>query len=218
MRMPIGNWFAALAIVGMVVPPATAEVATQTKAPGVVDVRLTAEGDFVGAIVGDDGAPSANRPVQVLYGSRVIAEVRTDANGRYSVEGLRSGLHVIKTVNNQQVCRFWSATSAPPAARRGLLMRSSDTIVRGQNCCDIGCGEDCEWNGCGEDCDGCGEGCGRCGRGCGLFGGGGCGLLGGAGMGAGSLVMVGAFAAVSAVTVNSATKDASAVAVVPASP
>ncbi|MEZ6124077.1 MAG: carboxypeptidase-like regulatory domain-containing protein [Planctomycetaceae bacterium] len=199
MKTSMGSWLAGLALVAMVCPlPVSA-----SEAATVTDVSLSAAGDLHGLVVTDTGLPLANVAVQVVHDKSVVAVVRTDAAGRYVVQSLRPGVHLVRTVEGQQVCRFWNAAGAPPAARQGLVMTASQTIVRGQSCGED-CGEDC--------CDG------GCGRGCGLFGGGGCGLLGGGG---GALLPLALFGGAAAVTLASATNGGSDRAVVanqPASP
>ena len=169
----------------------------------VTDVSLTATGDFLGAIVDEAGKPLVNAPIQILHKQTVVATAKTDAKGRYSVQGLRSGLHMVKTRTTAQACRFWTAKTAPPSAKRGLIFADTNKVVRGQHC-DDGCGQGCD--------DGCGEGCGE------SCGSGGCGLLGG--LGAGALLPIGAFAAVTAVTLTTVTANDSSAPVVapPASP
>ena len=173
MKTSLGNWLSVIAIAGMALPVQAGEIST----PTVTDVALSNSGSLSGAVVNNAGKPLVNSPIQIMHKKAVVARAKTDAAGRYSVQGLRSGLHVVRTVNSQRACRFWTASTAPPAAKRGLVLTSSSIIVRGQ-CCDDGCGE-----GCGEDCRG-----------------GGCGLFGGA------LLPMAAFAAVSAVTVAASTR------------
>lgn len=200
MNRSFGTWLSALAICVMTLPVSAMEPSAKRT---VTDISLTASGDLLGAIVDDAGRPLANAPIQVLHKTTVVAKAKTDAAGRYSVQGLRSGLHIVQTVNQSQACRFWNAGSAPPSAKRGLVMASSNTVLRGQYC-DDGCGQ-----GCGE---GCGESCGGGGCGCGLFGGGGGGM--------GVLLPIGAFAAVTAVTLAATTgnDDSAPVVSEPASP
>ncbi|MEZ6131456.1 MAG: carboxypeptidase-like regulatory domain-containing protein [Planctomycetaceae bacterium] len=189
MKTTVGTWLAAMAMACTVLPVQAADPATH---PGnVTDVALAAQGDLTGTIVNEQGQPLADMPVQIVHDRKVVAMVKSDATGRYSVKGLRGGLHMVRTVNNQTLCRFWNAGAAPPAASRSLTLTSSSTVVRGQYCGD-GCGEDC-----GECCSGGHGGRGLCGgRSCGLFGGG-----GGLGSGGGALIPVVAIGAIAAVTI-----------------
>ncbi|MEQ9408812.1 MAG: carboxypeptidase-like regulatory domain-containing protein [Fuerstiella sp.] len=196
MHTSLGTWLSALAVLGMAYPAhAGNTTVTPPARTSVTDVALTAQGDLAGQVIRTDGRPAAGVPVQILHQQQVVAEVQTDSAGRYTVRGLRNGIHLVKSVNSQTVCRFWPAASAPPAARQALLLTADDTIVRGQSYyCDDGCGQSC------------GEGCGTC-RG-GLFSGTNPGTAVGVALFAGAIVAV-------AVSVDDNTNPA---AVVPASP
>lgn len=196
MKTSFGTWLSAFAICAMALPVHAVEPSTNR---AVADVAFTQSGDLIGVIVDATGKPMANAPVQILHKTTVVATAKTNVAGRYSVQGLRSGLHIVQTSRTSQPCRFWNANAAPPSAKRGLVLAGTDNVLRGQYC-DDGCGQ-----GCG---DGCGESC----------GGGGCGLLGGMGMGA--LLPIGAFAAVAAVTLSSTNGNSRSAPVVapPASP
>ncbi len=133
MKTLTGNSLAALAIVGMAIPvQAFAEKETIKTAPSVTDVALSAKGELHGKVVQSSGRPVSNAAVQVLHKGTVIAEVKTDATGRYAVKELRSGLHVVKTSQGQQVCRFWTGQMAPAAAKKSLVMSVDSHLVRGQ--------------------------------------------------------------------------------------
>jgi hypothetical protein len=186
----LGNWMAGFAIVAMTFSADAAEPISEPAS--VSDIALAPSGDLLGVVVDEQGQPVVNAPVQVMHQQSVIALVRTDAQGRYAVQGLRSGLHMVRTVNDQKLCRFWTPAMAPPSAGTGLLMVSRAAIVRGQNGCADGCGESVYYEGCGD----CGE---YCPKRRGLFGG-----LGG-GIGGGALLPVVAFGAVAAVTIASTT-------------
>lgn len=196
MNTLFGRTISFLAVIAMAVPTPTFAAETATTATKVHDIRLTSSNEFSGLILTEKGKPVAGVPVQLISDSKVIASVKTDRTGRYRVEGVRPGMHIVKTVKGQETCRLWAAQTAPPSARPALMMTAYTTVVRGQNCGDDGCGEVCEWNGCGEDCDGCGEGCG--GRSCGI---------GSIVASPAGLLTVAAFSAVSVVTVTSATNS-----------
>jgi hypothetical protein len=133
MRTLGGNLLAVLAIVGMAIPvQAFADTQATTSAPSVTDVALSATGELHGQVVQSSGRPVTNAAVQVSHKGRVIAEIKTDGAGRYGVKGLRSGLHVVKTSEGQQVCRFWTNHTAPAAAKKSLVMSADSHVVRGQ--------------------------------------------------------------------------------------
>lgn len=132
MKTSFKTWLAALAIVGLVTPVQAYDSPSHSRSM-VTDVALTSAGELAGSIVTPDGKPSIVTPVHVLYKQAVVAQVKTDARGRYLVKGLRPGLHTIRTVNGQAVCRFWSAETAPPKAHKRLELTSDNTILRGQD-------------------------------------------------------------------------------------
>lgn len=129
----IGNLLATLAIVGMAMPVQAAET-VETVAPRTIqDVQLTKDNLLLGAVVNATGQPEANAMVQIIHGKQVIATIKTDAKGRYAVRGLRAGVHTVKTAKSQSACRFWTASTAPPAAKKALVSASNDFVVRGQS-------------------------------------------------------------------------------------
>lgn len=198
-----GSWLSALAVFTMMVPgPVVLAAEFGSSEASVIDVALTSESNLVGTLVTSEGVAAGQRIVQICHRGNVVAEVRTDANGRYAVQNLRPGVHVVRTSSSENVCRFWSADTAPPSAIRGLLMADDGRIVRGQCGCDT-CGESC-----GEGCDDCG--CGHRGH---------RGLLGGLAGGAAGVPLVGiaAFGAV-AVAVGTSAANGNDAAVQPASP
>jgi hypothetical protein len=195
----LGNWMAGFAMVAMTFSVEAGEPIAEPAS--VSDIALAPSGDLLGTVVDELGRPLVNTPVQVTHQQTVIALVRTDAQGRYAVQGLRSGLHMVRTVNNQKLCRFWAPATAPPSAGAGLVMVSRAAVVRGQNGCGDGCGESVYYEGCGD----CGE---YCSQRRGLFG----------GIGAGALLPIAAFGAVAAVTIASTTGNDDRRPVSPASP
>ena len=118
-------------------------------------------------------------------------------SGRSRAHFLRTIADEIEALGDALVDRA-TAETALPAAQPALMMTAYTTVVRGQDCCDDGCGEPCVWNGCGDDC---GEGCcNSCGGGCPLG-------IGKIVASPGGLMTLAAFSAVSVVTVTSATNN-----------
>lgn len=138
MKTTFGNWLSALAICALTCPAQAIE--PSTGASTVTDVALAETGDFFGAVVDGTGKPLANVPVQVVHNQRVVATAKTNSKGSYSVQGLRSGLHIVQTANKSQACRFWTAASAPPSARRSLVVADGQTVLRGQGGAGISLG------------------------------------------------------------------------------
>lgn len=107
-------------------------VPAQSASAGV-DVVLTSAGQLHGTVVGNDGKPLPNSIVKVLYQRSRVAEVRTNNHGKYTVGGLRTGVHTVQTDSNKQLCRFWSTDNAPPTARTSLVLSKDETVLRGQS-------------------------------------------------------------------------------------
>lgn len=204
MKSDIGNCLSVIAVLCMAVPvQAFNEPVLPVATAPIADVALTQGGCFLGLVVADDGSPRGNVPVTVFHEDVMVAQAKTDVTGRYSIKGIRSGMHIVRTPISEQPCRFWTPQTAPPSARQALVTSRQTSIVRGQ----FACGEQC----CGDSGEGCG---GDCSGGCGLPGGA---LFGGASMG--TLATVGAFAAVTATTIVATTKsDKSVPSSPPASP
>lgn len=164
MKNNLGIRFAALAVTALVLPLNAAEPrSTATHSAPLIDVALAQGGELVGVILGSDGSPVSDTLVQVLYRRSIIATVKTDAQGRWRIQGLRSGVHVVRTSQSQQTCRFWTAEAAPPLAKRGIILAGSNAVIRGQCGCSECCPSDCTTAvPCGEIayCESvCGEGC-----------------------------------------------------------
>lgn len=125
-----GNLLAALAIVGMAVPVQAADAPAKRT---IQDVQLTKDNLLLGVVVGSTGQPEANAMVQISHGTQVVATIKTDTKGRYAVRGLRAGVHSVKTANHQETCRFWTAKTAPPTAKKALITANNEYVLRGQS-------------------------------------------------------------------------------------
>ncbi len=98
----------------------------------IVDVALGERGEMVGQVVDGQGVGLAEQPVVLLQGNREIARATTDAEGSFSVEGLRGGVYQLAVGDHAVVMRAWVAGTAPPAAQRGVLLVSGQEVYRGQ--------------------------------------------------------------------------------------
>lgn len=132
MKPGIGNFLSFLAVAVVAVP---ANAFEEPAAPNrtITDISLTANGELLGAIVNKNGQPLVANPVQVFSQQKLVVAAKTDSNGRYRIKGLRTGLHVIRIAGKDQACRLWTAKTAPPTAKRGLVTANDGTIVRGQS-------------------------------------------------------------------------------------
>jgi hypothetical protein len=106
--------------------------------PVAADIALDADGVFRGQILDSTGKPVAGDHVSLYHSGHFIAQTRTDAEGRFAVSGVRSGIHQVewKTAGGASVSavfRLWHDGTAPPNARSSVLMISGDDIARGQH-------------------------------------------------------------------------------------
>ena len=71
-------------------------------------------------------------PTLALFkNGKEIARLETDQRGRFAVNGLKGGVYQVATVGQQGVYRMWAPRTAPPVAKKGLILVSGD-VVRGQ--------------------------------------------------------------------------------------
>lgn len=116
-------------------------LASETVAIRSSDYQLGEEGVLSGSVLNQSGLPVAGLPVQVLHKEHVIATAVSDERGQFAVQGLRNGPHRVQLGATQQPVRFWSNTSAPPAAVSRMAIVVDEDVVRGQ--CGESCGEGC---------------------------------------------------------------------------
>ena len=130
-----------LACFGMIVPQGTlaaAEKKAQQPTVRMLDLKLTEGGKLTGQVVNAQGQAVCNSIVAVRYQDHVVAKATTDAFGRYAVQGLRSGVHELETLNGRIPARLWTAAAAPQVAKSSALIVSDDNVIRAQ-CAERGC-------------------------------------------------------------------------------
>ena len=97
------------------------------------DYRLGANGVLTGSVLNQIGQPVGGLPVEVFHMDQRIAVVASDANGSFSVDGLRNGQHTVKLGASRRAVRFWRNSSvAPPTAQNAMAIVVDEAIVRGQ--------------------------------------------------------------------------------------
>lgn len=120
---------AALATVGMVLPPAA--FAGQP-VPQPNDVALRPGGLVVGKVVDQQGVPQAAALVSIQRDQQEVVRTTTDQNGVFAAQGLRGGQYQVVTEQGQGIYRFWAPNTAPPAAQQAAIVVTGPDIVRGQ--------------------------------------------------------------------------------------
>jgi hypothetical protein len=128
-RNSLGTMAAAVACVGMMLPPAALAGAPVA---GSNDVALRPGGVLVGQVVDPQGVAKAGATVSIQYGKQEVARTTTDANGVFAAKGLRGGHYELRTQDGVSVCRLWAPDTAPPAAGTAALVVAGDNVVRGQ--------------------------------------------------------------------------------------
>jgi hypothetical protein len=84
--------------------------------PGVRDVILQ-NGSILDGIVTDRaGNPVPYTDVRILSNGTQVASVQSDGAGRFRVEGMREGEHVVEGGDDSVTYRLWRPETAPPGA------------------------------------------------------------------------------------------------------
>jgi hypothetical protein len=78
--------------------------------------------------------PQAGTDVSVWQSDVRVAATKADANGNFTVTGLRTGVHQVAAGQGVGVYRFWAPNTAPPAAGKQALLVADQNVVRGAPC------------------------------------------------------------------------------------
>ena len=85
-------------------------------------MALGEDGLVTGSVVDREGEALPNQTVAIRYADKVVAQVKTDAEGKFAVKSLRPGVHQVVSANGIGIYRFWSAQAAPPDSRSDVLV------------------------------------------------------------------------------------------------
>lgn len=98
------------------------------------DLALADGNVLNGRMVTAEGKPVPNAKIRLLGAFNVVAETRSDANGAFRFDSLRTGAFAmdVNGVSVQSV-RLWSPGAAPPKARPALLLVQG-SVTRAQAC------------------------------------------------------------------------------------
>ena len=110
---------AATPIVSFAAPPAVINAPAAAK-----DIVLGPNGTFSGVVKDVNGRAKSAEIVTVGFSGAEVATVQTLEDGRFTIEGLREGSHVVKTSGTAFPVRFWEADKAPPTADSGITLVS----------------------------------------------------------------------------------------------
>ncbi|NLE38786.1 MAG: carboxypeptidase regulatory-like domain-containing protein [Pirellulaceae bacterium] len=103
-------------------------------APVTVDVALSGnEGVLSGQVVDSAGKPVAQVPVALRMGNRVVAEGKSDADGRFGFRNLRGGVYQVLVPDGFGTFRAWADGTAPESADSTARVVSGRETIRGQH-------------------------------------------------------------------------------------
>ena len=111
---------AATPIVSFAAPPAV----INAQPAAAKDIVLGPNGSFSGVVKDVNGRAKSAEIVTVGFSGAEVATVQTLEDGRFTIEGLREGSHVVKTSGTAFPVRFWQADKAPPTADSGITLVS----------------------------------------------------------------------------------------------
>ncbi len=100
---------------------------TAAKKPAINDVALSEAGTLQGRAVDGQGKPLDGAKVSVRQNSEVVATAVTDADGKFAVAGLGTGIYELQAGQGQGLVRAWDTHIAPPAAKNNVLIVSGAT-------------------------------------------------------------------------------------------
>lgn len=125
-----------LACLGLLTSPV---LAAEPVVPGpnvnqrlVMDMVLTEAGGLRGEVWDSLGHPQIAADVMLWKDTELVGQTRTDADGQFQFEGLRTGMYRLATPEATVACRVWGKTVAPPNARQSLLVVTNMYSARGQ--------------------------------------------------------------------------------------
>lgn len=121
-----------LAVIGFCLPqPLFAGPPQVEPTPEVIDVALNDGGLLLGQVVNPQGLTTAKTPVTLAAGGRRLAVSPTDANGNFAFSGLRGGVYQLSADQTVHAYRLWAPGTAPPSAKRGVLLITGSEVTRG---------------------------------------------------------------------------------------
>jgi hypothetical protein len=106
---------------------------TAQPVPEVLDVALARGGLLQGQVVDAQGAAMKAVAVSVSFNNQQVAKTVSDDSGRFTISGLRGGVHQVSAGQGAGVYRLWTPEAAPPSAKPGTVVIPGEAVVRGQN-------------------------------------------------------------------------------------
>ncbi len=123
-----------LACAGMLLPQGLiAATPPPVKKSVMTDVVLGSRSTLVGRVVDGRGRGLVGRTVRVHRGSSLIARVKTDRTGQFTVKNLPGGVYSVTSGSTAQLIRAWAAGSAPPRTSAQVVLVDQPLVIRGQD-------------------------------------------------------------------------------------
>ena len=129
-----------LSCLGLLLPQ-SAVVASQVQpgSPGgpqavrINDVSLGSQNTLWGTVVDRQGQALPGARVALVQHDRQVAQTTTDSQGRFAVANVPWGVYTVGAAGGIGLYRLWPERIAPPSASQGVLIVSSEQVVRGQD-------------------------------------------------------------------------------------
>lgn len=116
----------------IVARPVVPAAQTATPPRSTRDVVLQEGGVLQGRFVDDGGVPIDGARLVVRQKDQIAAVLITNAEGKFTAEGLSKGVYRIESPTASGDYRLWQAGDAPPSARPVALVVSQTPTLRGQ--------------------------------------------------------------------------------------
>ncbi len=89
------------------------------------------DGVLIGGLVDSNGRGVEDAPVVIGQNGKAIVELRTDAEGRFAVKGLKPGVYQVVSHGGLDSYRVWEADQAPANAKKGVIQVVDPNVARG---------------------------------------------------------------------------------------
>lgn len=98
----------------------------------LAEVVLLPGGAMSGTTVNADGRALQDVPVLLVQQGQVVASVRSDPTGQFTLIGVPEGIYEVVAGDGHQWVRLWAQPTAPPVAQQRLMVVANGGAVRGQ--------------------------------------------------------------------------------------
>jgi len=117
---------------GMMAPATLPQAAVADRTSAALDVELLPGGVLRGQVIDVEGIARQGMLVTLHRSGRRIATAVTDRTGSFAIAGVRGGRYEITAGQVFGGYRIWAPSTAPPAARQGVLLVVGEGGLRGQ--------------------------------------------------------------------------------------